>query len=507
MKTTKYILAVLLPLLLAGCGNNTGSHGHSHDVIGGEDAAHDHAMDATTQSHTLFSDKYELFVEFPALLVGQTSEFAAHFTILENYKPLTKGRLTVSIIQDGKGLRHSGDAPARPGIFTPALQPKAPGIYEMVFDLESPAGNVRLKIEEVEVFASQEEAEKSNEDAAHADEVSFLKEQAWNADFETKVIDLQPFHQVIRTSGAVRAEPRSEMKLTATAAGVVLLDIVTGESVKKGDLIAMITGSGMENNLSVKLNESRIAFEKSRADYLRSGPLAEKRIIPEKDFLEIKARYQQDSLRHHQLARMVSEEGLEVTAPFEGIITSIEATHGDYLAAGEPIATLSRQDRLLIVTYVSQQDHDLVSGIFDANFMVPGGENTISMEALDGRVLAKTPFIQNGSTRIPVTFAVNGSDLLIPGMYMEAFLMTGSKPNALVVPLSALIEEQGQHFIYLQLGGETFLKQEVLLGSVDGQNAEIIQGLQAGDRIVKKGAHQIRLASLAGDLPLHGHTH
>ncbi|MFO7614699.1 MAG: efflux transporter periplasmic adaptor subunit, partial [Bacteroidales bacterium] len=84
---------------------------------------------------------------------------------------------------------------------------------------------------------------------------------------------------------------------------------------------------------------------------------------------------------------------------------------------------------------------------------------------------------------------------------------TGRKEQALVVPLSSLIEEQGQYFVFVQTGGESFVKRQVELANNDGVLTEITSGLSVGERIVTKGAYQIKLAAMSGDLPLHGHTH
>ena len=93
------------------------------------------------------------------------------------------------------------------------------------------------------------------------------------------------------------------------------------------------------------------------------------------------------------------------------------------------------------------------------------------------------------------------------GMFLEAFLKTGKKDKALVVPLTSIIEEQGQYFVFVQTGGESFVKRQVELANSDGIHTEITKGLSNGERIVAVGAYQVKLASLAGDLPIHGHAH
>ena len=79
--------------------------------------------------------------------------------------------------------------------------------------------------------------------------------------------------------------------------------------------------------------------------------------------------------------------------------------------------------------------------------------------------------------------------------------------KALVIPISALIEEQGIFYVYVQTGGESFEKRSIELGAKDGVRVQVLNGIIEGDRVVTKGAFQIKLSSAAGTIPAHGHTH
>lgn len=129
------------------------------------------------------------------------------------------------------------------------------------------------------------------------------------------------------------------------------------------------------------------------------------------------------------------------------------------------------------------------------------------MSDLDGIIKSKSAVLDGNTTRFPVLFSVKNNGILSRGMFLEAFLLTGKKENAVAVPLTALTEEQGIYYVYVQTGGESFVKRQVEPGANDGFKAEIIKGLSAGERIVTKGAFQVKLAAMAGELPLHGHTH
>ncbi|MFO7999854.1 MAG: efflux RND transporter periplasmic adaptor subunit [Marinilabilia sp.] len=506
MKTIKYISLIFFVALLASCSKNENAEGHAHDAAEVEEQSHDDHEDVTI-SHTLFSDDFELFVEFPALISGQTSTFAAHFTRLNNYKPVKQGKVTVSIVKDGQGLRHQVDAPSSPGIFRPSLQPKEPGTYKMLFELRSDSGKVAFEIPDVKVYANPDEAAHTNPREENGDAITFLKEQAWKTKFATQTINRQPFYSVIRTSAKVKSQPRAETNVNAQAEGTINLLAVLGEPVSKGDLLAVVSGSGIENNLSRKLKESKIAFEKSKSDFNRTKPLAEDQIISQKDYLEVQSRYRQDSLRYHQLESRISQNGMKITAPTDGFVNEIKATNGSFVKNGSPVVSLANQSQILIEAYVNQSDYKMVPEIFDAHFSSSEMESPVSLDDIQGKVVSKTPFVMENKTRIPVLFSGKNKGQFMPGMFLEAYLKTGSKEDALVVPLSAIIEEQGQHFVFVQTGGESFEKRQVTPANNDGMRTEIKSGLKPDERIVSEGAYQIKLAAMAGELPLHGHTH
>ena len=86
------------------------------------------------------------------------------------------------------------------------------------------------------------------------------------------------------------------------------------------------------------------------------------------------------------------------------------------------------------------------------------------------------------------------------------FLQAASQP-ALVVPVTALLEEQGVFYVYVQTEGESFQKREVKIGAADGLRVQILSGIAEGERVVTKGAYQIKLSTASGTLPAHGHEH
>ncbi len=487
--------------MLYACNpSNKGRFTDSHEQ-------HDHEHEHPTLSYTLFQDNYELFVEFPALVVGHKSLFAAHFTKLSTYKPALECKLELSLFNGHSNITQKCEGSVSPGIYRPSIIPKEEGSYKILFLLETKEGNVQFEIPNITVYASVDEAAHAISNKDEGDVITYLKEQAWKTEFGTEEIRAQEYYSVIHTSARVKPHPTSEAQVHANASGALMLFNTLGERLKKGQLIALVKGAGIDNNTTLQLNEAKISFQKSKADYIRSEPLSKSKLISQKAFLDIKSRYQHDSLMYHQLAKQITEDGLRIEAPIDGFISNIMVANGAIVKSGDQLLTITNNNSLIIESYVNQSDYQKVEGIFDANFSVLEGKGMINLSDIAGELVANTAFVNEGNLRIPVGFSVSKNDLLMPGMYLEAYLKTGKLEDALLVPLSSIIEEQGQYYVFVQIGGESFVKRQVEITNSDGLNAQVVRGLIVGDRIVIQGAYQIKLAALSSDLPTHGHAH
>jgi multidrug efflux pump subunit AcrA (membrane-fusion protein) len=76
-----------------------------------------------------------------------------------------------------------------------------------------------------------------------------------------------------------------------------------------------------------------------------------------------------------------------------------------------------------------------------------------------------------------------------------------------VVPRSALLQDDGRTLVYVQLDGEHFAERAVKLGPSAAGQVAVKSGLRHGERIVTRGANVIRLASRRSAGPTHGHVH
>lgn len=513
MKNISLPLAAILCILF-GCT-------HSHDVEGGHahdaDGNHVEPTEPTLEAlaYTLYTDKTELFVEFLPLVVGQESRFAAHFTALGDlFKAVSEGSVTLSLTTANGAVEQSitADKPEVPGIFRLRMTPKKAGRYSLVFDIKTPAFTDKITIEGVEVFADEKAAiEKQPAAEPKGSNITYLKEQAWKVEFANAPAQLRPFSEVVRTSGQILAAPGDEAVLTAQVSGIVSFtgnNMVAGSPVAAGARLFTVKSNEVtQSSLGSAVKQAENDVATAQKQYDRAAELVKDKIISEKEFLEAKLRLEnaQAALANFSVSRNFNQNRQSVAAPMGGFLKNLLVENGAFVQAGQPLATVSKSKRLLLRADVSQKYFPKLASFTAANFKTADGQ-VFSTKNLNGRVVSTGKSAAAGSPFLPINFEIDNVGNFVPGSVVEVFLQSGSSPS-LVIPASALVEEQGVFYAYVQIEGESFQKRELKIGATDGLNVQVLSGIAEGERVVTKGAFQIKLSTASGTMPAHGHEH
>lgn len=476
-----------------------------------EENGHPHEPESVTLAYTLYSEKTELFVEFRPLVVGQSSRFAAHFTRLgDTFTSLDEGTITLSLIVNGKGIRTTTDAASSPGIFRMALKPTASGTGKLIFDIKTKEYTDKITIDPVTVYVDEKAAQEIAVAEPEGGTISFLKEQAWKIEFANQEIKPQIFHEVIRASGQLTARPTDEQVVTARSNGVVKWDevFVTGAQVRQGQRLFLLSSDNLaQGNVESQYREAKVNFEKAEADYKRVQPLLAEKVISQKDYLEIKNRYEQSKIRFETLNRNYTRGGQAVLSPINGFVKQISVRSGQYVQAGQSLAVITQDQSLQLQVDVPLRYASQLPLIEEARFKTLHDNKVYNSKDLNGKMLSYGKAIGDEVSLLPIYFSLTNNGSLIPGAAVEVYLKSKPIYNALVVPVSALIEEQGNFYVYVQIAGESVQKRPVALGAQDGTSAQILLGIKEGERVITKGAHMVKLATQSGSVPAHGHEH
>ena len=499
MKTASFWMTVIAMIAL-GCGDKQlQSAHHDHDEI-------------QTLAFTLYSEKTELFVEFKPLVLNEKTNFAAHFTILgDRFVPLQEAKITASLILGNNGIRNTADTASSPGIFRLALIPKTVGVGKLVFDITTKEFTDQFVIDSVQVYENEQQVKENQINEPASDDVSYLKEQAWKIDFANTQVKKTTFYEIIKTSGEILAAPGDEMLVTANARGVVKYigqQMIVGSYIEGKQKLFSISGAQLaENNSESKYVETKSNLEKAKADYERLSELAKDKIVSEAALLQAKNVLENAQMIFNTLSKHYSGSSQLVSAPQSGYLKHLAVQEGQFVEAGTTLAIIAKNKKLILQAMVSQKYFPKLKQIQSATFKTAGEPKLLDTKLLNSRLVSFGRSTTEDAGYLPIHFEIDNIGTIIPGSVAEVYLRTNPISNVIVIPISAIIEEQGYFYVYVQTAGESFQKREVKIGSSDGENVQVISGITEGERVVTKGAFQIKLSSASGKLPAHGHEH
>jgi RND family efflux transporter MFP subunit len=495
-----FILFACFTTLIVGCKSDNQDQNKKHE--------HSHTEPL---SYTIYSEKSELFVEFQPLVIGKLSKFAAHFTKLDkNFTPIREGTVTLKLIGKKDQPAFRADSPSSPGIFNLSLKPYNTGVYQLVFNIKTKDFSDVITIDDVKVYPDSKTAE-ADQKENKIEEIVYLKEQAWKVEFANKKIVKQNFTEIIKTTGHILPAQGDEVIITAKSNGIITYDNhqkLIGSSVNAGEVLFLITGNGLtENNIDNEYSNTLAIFEKNKADYKRAQKLVKDNIISEKEFLETQLLYKNAQTTFNTIAKNYSANGKKITSPLTGFIKNIMVNEGEYVEVGNPIASVSQNKRLVLKAEVPQKHYTKLTSIASANFKTVYDDMIYDTDSLDGKFISYGKSTDEHAYYIPVNFEIDNKGGIIPGSFIEVFLKTNIIKDALVIPISALIEEHGHYSAYVQTSGEGFQKRELKIGANDGISVQVLSGINVNERVVTKGWYQIKLSTMSGKMPAHGHAH
>jgi len=183
-------------------------------------------------------------------------------------------------------------------------------------------------------------------------------------------------------------------------------------------------------------------------------------------------------------------------SPITGIIDQIKATSGQQVASGVELLNIVNLSTVLLEAQVFEKDLTTVRESTRASFTssaLAGEVYTIGTADGDGRLVSIGQTVNEQTRTFPVIYEVkNPFNRLKDGNFIEITIDTSGDRKVLAVPKSAVVREQGETFVFVFDGGETFERRQIALGAEGADFYEIVSGLKEGDRVVIEGVYQLR---------------
>lgn len=344
---------------------------------------------------------------------------------------------------------------------------------------------------------------------SHGDDVIvFSEEKAAQYGVVANNIVKGDFYNVIKVGGKLLAQQSHETTIVANSSGIVQLpdNLVEGLNVKpQQSLLAISSKNIQEGDPALR---AKIAYEIAESEYNRVSPLAKEGIVTQKDFAVVKQTYENAKIAYNAIGKKYSAKGMIISSNQIGYVKEILVGNGSYVNSGDPILILSDNNNLFLRAEVPNRYYSELKDIASANFKIQSSGNIYELSKLNGKVINYAKALTSTDYLLPITFSLaNTGGELLPGIYVEVYLLSKKLPHIIALPHAAIIEEEGLYFVYKKICKEEYKKVEVTLGMDNGKEYEILSGISEGDLIVTSGAQQLRLASATNAIPAHTHEH
>lgn len=549
MKQLILFIILSASLLLAGCGSD--DHGHTNGEEGDhtheqpaqqaqEDDGHSNVEESTHQHDdaepllegaaviTKWTDKTELFMEYPELIVGQRVTFAVHLTRLSDFKPISDSEVEF-VFNSERG--HEGSLTETevqiPGIYGPDVIFDRPGKYDLTIIIQGMVDDT-LQVNGIPVYASAGEVP-----LAHDDEdpnlIVFLKEQQWNIPFGTQKVERQTLSESVHAHGELVPVQSREVVVSAPFSGIILSSFnqnvpVEGQFIQKGaslvQLNPAIQSTDGENYAEQFINaQSRLTLAQTNLE--RSERLYEIEAIPEIELENSRVEYRQALTQFQTINEIIqidttsvdaygdseSSYRFEMKAPIAGTVVESHIRPGMQVKAGEPLVRIADMSRMWLSVHVPAAKRIAIENPGAAVFYVQGNEKMYGMDEVNGRLVSSGKQVDPQTRTISLIYEIDNREGLHSGLFVTAEIDTDQKENVIAIPESALVEEEGNFVVYLHVAGESFEKRAITTGIRNRGWVEVTSGLEEGEYIVSKNAYQVKLASLSSEAPAHGHSH
>ena len=306
----------------------------------------------------------------------------------------------------------------------------------------------------------------------------------------------QQIDRTLQLPAIVEAEPARTVKVLPPVAGRLIdLKIQLGERVEQGQELAVIDSSDLaqayadEDKARSAVKMTKQALDRAVALEKYSAGSVKDRQQAENDHAQAQAELErtQSRLRAIGVLADLKEEGrkLSLKAPVSGSAIDLQVARGAHLNdTTAAIMTIANLDEIWVTANVPEKDTALVAQgqAVDVVFAAYPGE------VFKGRVLFVSDILDPDTRRTKVRIAFQNPNMrLKPNMFASATFVT-PKQTVPIVPTTAVVLRNEADQVFVEIAPWTFEARPIEIDFQQGNQAVIAHGLEAGQRVVVRGA-------------------
>jgi len=253
-----------------------------------------------------------------------------------------------------------------------------------------------------------------------------------------------------------------------------------GNRLKAGQAILRID----QNTLKSNLDRDEIDYNLKKKHLQRLQQLLDEKLVSQKSY--------DDALQGVEAAKAnltLSKIALEkstLVTPISGILDDLLVDRGEYGTMGTPAAVVVQVDRLKVLVDISEKDVS-VTRVGNMVNVLPAEVRGRDASGRQGKVIHISYRADEMTRTYRAKIAIdNKNGLLRPGMIVRVRFVRRTLEDVLSVPLYAVIDRDGEKFVFVA-ENDTAVERQVRLGPIIDGNVVIFGGVQEGEDLIVKG--------------------
>lgn len=309
-----------------------------------------------------------------------------------------------------------------------------------------------------------------------------------------------PTDRLSLTGDLVAAQQSS---LSARIAGLVKeMAVDVGDRVTAGELLLSLDPALEQQTLQQRqaaVTEAEARYQESERLVKEAERLTRDNFLPQTELALRQAALaagsaQLDAARADLQVQQTRVSWHQLRAPFDGVISRKLTETGEWVTPGTPVLELVATDKIYLDVQVPQERYSQLSPDTEVQVLA----DTWPDHRVAGRISAVVPVSNAGSRTFQVRLLMeNKEQQLLPGTSATAtFAFTRQQQPALLIPRDAVLRSPDGGFSVFVIaesdGGLRAERRRLELGLHSDGQVEVIDGLQAEDRVVTRGNETLR---------------
>ncbi len=314
---------------------------------------------------------------------------------------------------------------------------------------------------------------------------------AWADTLQTMVIKGAAAEQTLTVEGVIEAVKSSQLA-PQVSGSITVLNVKAGDEVKVGQVLARIDTRIANQQAAAsqaQVAAARAQLSAARQEYERKKRLYEKQYISQAAFERAESDYKtaeaQTKAELAQTGVAGVQAGLHIlTAPYAGVVVEVMVEQGDMAMPGNPLLTIYDPQAMRAVVNVPQSQLANIKQNAAAKVMIPGAiETERSLTAESITILPTADAVTNNvKVRLLLPRRLKSAK---PGMFARAALpaTVADSETRIYVPALAVMRRSEIKAVYVMDNQGNPQLRQVRVGRQQGDQLEILAGLQAGEKI------------------------